>query len=92
MRARLASPGHAVWLLPTPRFREAALASRGLLWEIASRTGNPQRALRNLLQRDQMFTERLRRDVEQVGLPAIEIDTTMAEEDVARRVAAGFGL
>jgi len=39
---------HAVWLIPTPEFRRAALESRGSLWSIAAKTSNPQRALRNL--------------------------------------------
>jgi hypothetical protein len=70
----LAAPGHAVWLLPTPGFRRAAFASRGSLWEIAGKTGNPHRALHNLLERDRMFTDRLRGDLQHLGLPAVEID------------------
>ena len=88
----LASPGHAVWLLPTPGFRRAAFASRGSLWEIAGKTGNPHRALHNLLERDRMFTGRLRGDLQHLGLPAIEIDTAMTEDALARRVAEVFGL
>ena len=88
----LAAPGHAVWLLPTPGFRRAAFASRGSLWEIAGKTGNPHRALHNLLERDRMFTDRLRGDLQHLGLPAIEIDTAMTEDDQhcghrARRLA-----
>jgi hypothetical protein len=55
----LAVPGRAVWLVPTPAFRRAAFESRGSLWEIARKTSDPGRALRNLLDRDRMFTERL---------------------------------
>jgi hypothetical protein len=53
----LAEPGHAVWLLPTPGFRRAAFDRRG--WEIPPRTGDPERARRNLLERDRLFTDRL---------------------------------
>ena len=88
----LAALGHAVWLLPTPGFRRAAFASRGSLWEIAGKTGNPHRALHNLLERDRMFTDRLRGDLQHLGLPAIEIDTAMTEDDLARRVTEVFGL
>jgi hypothetical protein len=56
----LADPRHAVWLLPTPQFRRAALDARGTLWQIAGKTSDPPRALGNLLERDRLFTERLR--------------------------------
>lgn len=82
----LAQPGHAVWLLPTPEFRRAALASRGSLWKIASKTSDPERALRNLLERDRMFTELLYEDTKRLGLPAIEVGTTMTEEDLSEQV------
>jgi 2-phosphoglycerate kinase len=88
----LAVPGHAVWLLPTPGFRRAAFESRGSLWEIAGKTGDPGRALRNLLERDRMFTERLKEETERLDLPAIEVDTTMTEGDLDERVTATFGL
>jgi hypothetical protein len=39
-------------------------------------TGDPERALRNLLEHDQMFTELLCEEKKRLGLPAIEIDTT----------------
>jgi len=52
-------PGHALWLLPTPDFRRAVFDRRGSLREITRKTSDPERALRNLLERDRMFTERL---------------------------------
>jgi hypothetical protein len=87
----LATPGHAIWLLPTPGFRRAALGSRGSLWQIAGKTSDPQRALRNLLERDQMFTERLNEEASGLALPIIEVDTTTTEDDLARRVTEAFG-
>jgi hypothetical protein len=87
----LAVPGHAVWLLPTPDFRRAAFSSRGSLWEIARKTSDPGRALRNLLERDRMFTERLCGEAERLGLPVIEVDTTMTEDDLAERVTEALG-
>jgi 2-phosphoglycerate kinase len=77
----------AVWLLPTPDFRRTAFDSRGTLWDIPRRTGDPERALANLLDRDRMFTERLRRDAERLALPMIEVDTRMTEDDLVERVA-----
>jgi len=79
-------------LLPTPGFRRAAFESRGSLWEIAGKTSEPERALRNLLERDRMFTERLREETERLELRAIEVDTTVTEAGLDERVTAAFGL
>jgi hypothetical protein len=85
-------PGHAVWLLPTPDFRRAAFEARDSLWEIARKTSDPELALRNLLERDRMFTERLHGEAKHLGLHIIEVDTTMTEDDLAGRVAEVFEL
>jgi hypothetical protein len=82
----LAAPYRAVWLLPTPEFRRAAFGSRGSLWEIAGKTGHPEKALSNLLERDRMFTERLPLKAPRLGLPAIEISIAMTEESLAGQV------
>jgi hypothetical protein len=88
----LAARGHAVWLLPTPAFRRSALESRGSLWTIAGRTCDPERALHNLLERDRMFTDRLRAEARHLGLRTIGVDPAMSEDDLAERVTATFGL
>jgi hypothetical protein len=88
----LAVPASAVWLLPTPEFRRAAFARRGSLWEIARKTSDPERALRNLLDRDRMFTGRLRAEAKSLDLHVIEVDTTMTEDDLVAQVAAAFRL
>ncbi|MGP3932706.1 hypothetical protein [Nonomuraea sp. KM88] len=88
----LATPDRAVWLIPSPGFRREAFRSRGSLWQIAGRTGDPDRALRNLLERDRMFTERLAGEALGLGLPVIEVDGTMTEDDLTDRVSAAFGL
>ena len=88
----LALPSRAVWLRPTPEFRRAAFKSRGSLWKIAGKTSDPERALRNLLERDRMFTERLYEEAERLELHVIEVDTTMTEDDLAQRVTEAFGI
>jgi hypothetical protein len=75
-----AAPGHAVWLLPTPAFRRAAFEGRGSWWTD------------NLLERDRMFTERLREETAQLRLPVIEVETSMTEEELVARVARAFAL
>ena len=87
----LGDRSHAVWLLPTPRFRWAAFNSRGTAWDIANRTSDPERAQRNLLERDRMFTDRLVTETRRLDLPAVEVDT-MSEDVLFRMVAEKFGL
>ena len=88
----LAEPAHAVWLLPTPAFRRAALHSRGGTWAIAGRTTDPHCALRNLLARDGLFTDRLARQTQDLGLPAVQVEVGMSEHELTQRVTRMFGL
>ena len=88
----LAEPRRGVWLLPTPAFRRAAFESRYGLWQIAGRTSDPERALRNLLERDRMFTERLDARATSLGLPVIRVDPAMTEDKLADLVATSFRL
>lgn len=88
----LASREHAVWLLPTPSFRRSAFDTRGSTWKIAGRTSDPQRALQNLFERERLFTDRLRGEVARLGLPVIEVDGAMSEDELVDRVAAMFHL
>ena len=89
----LSTPNRAVWLLPTPGFRQAAVERRGgAAWGFLARTGDPDLALRNLLERDRLFTDVLREETARLGLPTIEVDTAMSEDDLAGRVTALFGL
>jgi 2-phosphoglycerate kinase len=88
----LADRRRAVWLLPTSEFRRAAFESRGGLWQIAGRTGDPERALRNLLDRDRMFTERLEVTATGLGLSIIEVSSAMSEDDLVARVVDSLAL
>ena len=89
----LSVPNRAVWLLPTPDFRQTVIESRGgAAWGFLAKTSNPERALRNLLERDRMFTDILREETARLGLAAIQVDTTTTEDELARRVTGVFGL
>ncbi|BDU03165.1 hypothetical protein IFM12276_61930 [Nocardia sputorum] len=81
---------HGVWLLPTPEFRRAAFDRRG--WDIPGRTSHPQRAAQNLLDRDRLFTDRIRNETTRLHLPAIEMGTAMTEADVTDAVGRIFRL
>jgi 2-phosphoglycerate kinase len=88
----LAERAHAVWFVPTPDFRLAAFDSHGSRWDIARETSDPHRALANLLERDHLFTERVSDEAKSLGLHVIEVNAMVAEEELADRVAAAFGL
>ena len=89
----LSETTHAVWLLPTPAFRQAVIESRGgSAWGFLARTSDPERALRNLLERDRMFTNILREETARLELPAIEVDATLTEDDLCKRVTEAFRL
>jgi hypothetical protein len=89
----LASPRQAVWLLPTADFRQAAVTGRsapgvGFVWK----TSDPERAGRNLAERDRMFTDHLFEETIRLDLRVITVDPTMTEDHLEERVAEGFEL
>lgn len=89
----LAAPEHAVWLLPTPEFREAAFRSRAAPeGGFTRRTSDPARADRNIAERDRVFTRRLQEETGRLGLRTIQVDTAMAEDDLYAQVTKAFGL
>ena len=89
----LVDRSHAVWLIPTPEFRQAVFESRGGTKSgFIAKTGDPERALRNLLERDAMFTQRLNDEAQRLGLNTIEVNPSMTEDDLAAQVVRVFGL
>ncbi|MEU3938067.1 hypothetical protein AB0E85_39555 [Streptomyces sp. NPDC029044] len=84
----LTAPGHAVWLLPTPDFRRAAFESRAASEaRFTQRTCDPLRAEHNLAVRDALFTERLHEETARLGLPAVTVDGTLTEDELAEQVS-----
>ena len=82
----LSARTNAVWLLPTPAFRQSVIESRGgPEWGFLAKTSDPERALRNLLERDRMFTEVLREETARLEVPALEV-AGMTEDDLVKRV------
>ena len=59
---------------------------------LRARFRHVSRALRNLLERDLMFTERLSGEARRLELRVIEVDTAMTEDDLAGQVTEAFGL
>jgi hypothetical protein len=67
-------------------------ASRDPSLQFWGRTSDPDRALENLLERDRLFTDQLREEAGRLALPVIEVDATVTEDELVRRVADAFGL
>ncbi|MGA5363434.1 hypothetical protein [Streptomyces purpurascens] len=89
----LTAPGQAVWLLPTPDFRDAAFRSRATPGGgFTAGTSDPERADRNLAVRDDLFTRHLREETARLRLPTVTVDLTMSEDELAERVSEVFGL
>jgi len=88
----LADPAHAVWLLPTPAFRRAAFARRPDIADLVGATRDPGRALANLLERDRLFTERLRTECARLVLPTIDVEVGIDEDALTAAVAEALAL
>lgn len=89
----LAKPCHAVWLLPTPDFRKTVFNSRGgSAWSFLGKTSDPDKALQNLLERDQMFTDHLCEETNRLELNSLRVSTTMTENDLTEKVTELFEL
>ena len=56
------------------------------------KTSNPERALRNLLERDAMFTQGLYEEAQRLELNTIQVDSTMTVDDLTGRVAEALRL
>ncbi len=87
----MSQPHQAVWLIPTPVFRRAAFDSRGFTWEIPRKTSQPERALSNLLVRDQLFADAVIKEAATLHLRVLEIDGSLSVEAVTQRVAHLLG-
>ncbi|GAA2165411.1 MULTISPECIES: hypothetical protein [Glycomyces] len=91
----LADRRQAVWMLPTADFRAFAVDKRAKATGrpgFIHQTSDPERAGRNLAERERMFAERLREETRELGLQAITVDAAVPESESVRRVAALFGL
>lgn len=68
----LPSADHAVYVVARPELQQRLVQARGP--GVASRTGDPERALANRLGRDEVLVERLRASAAEHGLAIIEVD------------------
>jgi hypothetical protein len=86
---RVAGPGHAVWLVPTPEFQRARLLERPRVE--FDRTSDPERALENRIAREIAVGALIERDARGRGFSVIRVDGSLGLEAVAGRVEEAFG-
>jgi hypothetical protein len=91
-RPHIVEPRHAVWLIPTPSFRRTAVSARDRSDAFWLRTSDPQRALENLLARDELFTTVIAGDAERNGMKTRVVDGARTLDETVSAVAREFGL
>jgi hypothetical protein len=84
-------PQQAIWLVPSEPFKLASVARRGKPGNRHD-TSDPERATRNLTQRDLLMTTHIRRTATEHNLRIIEVDGSEGIEAVAALVESHFGL
>lgn len=92
VRPHMAKPRHGVWLIPTPAFRGAAFAARNRAEAFWLRATNPQRALTNLLARDEMFTAAIAADAQRNDMTTRPVDGARPLDATVTAIARQFGL
>jgi 2-phosphoglycerate kinase len=92
VRPYVSNGRHAVWLVATAGFRQAAFSQRRPAEAFWMRTTDPEQALANLLERDRIFSDKVARETERNGLEALSVDGTRSVESLAAELASRFGL
>lgn len=92
VRPHLSDPRHAVWLIPTPSFRQAAFAARDPAEAFWLRTTDPRQALANLLERDRIFGDAIVEDASRNGLHTLSVDGGRTILDTVEELAERFEL
>ncbi|AUG81089.1 hypothetical protein CFP65_6433 [Kitasatospora sp. MMS16-BH015] len=88
-------PEQAVFLLPTPQFRQAALTTRYADPARARATWGshaPESVLTRRLERDALWDEEIRRQAADQGLDTLTVDGSTPAAALADRLATRFGL
>jgi hypothetical protein len=90
VKPKLKHSHQAIWLLSTPEFRLKAFTDRGTLWDIPNRTSDPEKALQNQLERENLFTEYLLQEVKKEGVKEIIVDGSFSESELVNKVDSYF--
>lgn len=92
VRPHLSDRQHAIWLIPSSAFRRVAFTARHGREAFWLRTSDPPRALRNLLERDEMFAHVVTADAASHGLNTLVVDPARSVESTVEDLARRFGL
>jgi len=85
----LSSPHQAVWFVPTDKFKLDSMIRRGKP-SFASLLGDPEKARKNLFDRDGMLADYYRRQVQSHGYILYEVDGSRSAEEMTDLVASHF--
>ena len=85
----LSNRSQAVWLVPTSKFKLASMERRGKP-SFRDKVSDPEKAARNLFQRDMLLAEYVRSQADNHGLRVIEVDGSRSIERVAELVEDHF--
>lgn len=85
----LSDPRQALWLIPSPEFKQASAAKRGKPG-MSHETSDPERATRNWRERDRLLAEHVRRSAVALGLTLWEVDGSVSPEETVERAERHF--
>ena len=86
----LSDARQAIWLVPTEAFKRASHARRRKGEWRRELVSDPERSMRNHIERDLLMAERYRRTAREMGLPLVEVDGSRSAVEVAAEVEAHF--
>lgn len=93
----LSSPHQAIWLVPTATFceqirrhRNAEQAKRRAQHGVANEGSDPERRLRNLIQRDSWLANYVKQQAEKLHLPVYEVDGSHSLDEMTALVEKHF--
>lgn len=81
----------AIWLVPSDDFKWASMQRRGKP-SFRNQVSNPERATRNLFERDRLIAEHVKEGARRHDLSLIEVDGSVSLEEMAARIEQHFGL
>lgn len=83
-------PRQAVFLIPSEEFKRATVLARGKPGA-RHETSDPERATRQIFERDRLMREFVRERADALGLRVVEVDGSRDAEEVAALVEEWFG-
>lgn len=85
----LSNPRQAIWFVPAPAFKRKIAIQRGKP-SVRLQTRDPERATENMIGRDLLVAEHVRREAMKRGLRLVEIDGTLTIDETIKLVEVHF--